>query len=99
MCDLSRSMLASPPSQEYAPRLNRVNRKGWTVSISKCQCSQSIQQRIRHSGLLPFRLPQLLSPAMSEDSEFVIRVQVRVEVDIASSLVQDRAKPVCVLHV
>lgn len=36
MCDLSRSMLASPPSQEYAPRLNRVNRKGWTVSISKC---------------------------------------------------------------
>jgi len=70
-----------------------------SVNQQVCQCSQSIQQRIRRSGLLPFRLPQLLSPAMSEDSEFVIRVQVRVEVDIASSLVQDRAKPVCVLHV
>jgi hypothetical protein len=82
-----------------SPTKSRESKGVDSVNPQVCQCSQSIQRRIKRSGLLPFRLPQLLSPAMSEDSEFVIRVQVRVEVDIASSLGQDRAKPVCVLHV
>lgn len=47
---------------------------------------QSIQQRIRRSGRLACRPPQLLLLAMSENAEFVTCNQLQVEVDFVAFL-------------